>query len=166
MEEETGGLHVVFTSFFQGCIHCHSGGCILGCSVRQQGMALNNQNSGHNSMWTGWAELYFEMLWLVPAGFAPRTSSVFSKASPAEGNGGRHETRNVGRQSCPTTCSTQQAEEGSFCGGWGLAPDGGAGSGRAYWGAGKDGNPKPSQLCNTQQSNLLQSLPFPSQPGN
>lgn len=128
---------------WDGCIHCHSGGCVLGCSVRQQGMAPNNQNSGHNSVWAGIPTLGWIILWntLVPTGAAPRTSSAFSKARPAEGNASRHETRSVGRHSCPITTSTEQAKRassaGRHVGHWGLAPDGGAGSGRTYWGAGK-----------------------------
>lgn len=40
-----------------------SGGCVLGCSVRQQGMALNNQSSGHNSMWAAIPTWGWIILW-------------------------------------------------------------------------------------------------------
>lgn len=79
----------------------YCGGCVLGCSVRKQGMVMNTPRhrvvkiqaiSSCEQVFPHQAKLYFEILCLAPSGIAPRTSSVFSKGSPAKRDGGRRDT--------------------------------------------------------------------------
>lgn len=170
--------------FFGDASTAHCGGCVLGCSVWKQGTAMRTPRhcivkiqaiSSCEQVFPHQATFYFEILCLAPSGIAPRTTSFFGKGSPVKRDGGRHDKMNGGRSSHATTASTCHAKEARFAGShegqWGSAPDGGAGSRKSWLGSREgwtypSGHPKHPQLCNTQQSYLLHSLPFPSQSGS
>lgn len=134
VEEEAGGLHVVFTSFFQGCIHCRCGGCVLGCFVRQQGMALNSQNTGHTSTWAAIPTSGWIILWNALIGsYRDCAQDQFSlqQSKPCQGKWWQAWDKECGKEQLSHHHLYTAGKGGQLW--WeagravGLAPDGGAG---------------------------------------
>lgn len=137
---------------FEDTSTAHCGGCVLGCSLRKQGMAMSTPRhcvvkiqdiSSCEQVFPHQAKFYIEILCLAPSEIAPRTSSVFNKGSPARRDSGRHDTMDMGssshatspptwRQRRPGLLRATQSSESQLLM-KGLDP------GRADLGAGKDG---------------------------